>query len=181
MSRLRHDAGPAAIIATDGSVRKVRRDHVASAYLTDRGGWWICEFVNAPMMPTGSLPLHAELRAIRAAVFHYPTAQVLTDSQNAVELVSAWKSGELLPVPHYAGTKLTTFSRWVAVHPDAVDVQWVRGHDRHPLNEGADSLARLGSRARRDGLTKDTLLERAQEIADAFAADFRAVAARGAA
>ena len=52
-----------------------------------------------------------------------------------------------------------------------IDIGWVRGHAGDPLNEGADSLAKLARRAAEGtwGFTADDVPGRAREIADAFA------------
>lgn len=68
--------------------------------------------------------------------------------------------------------------RRIYVERERIELRWVPGHSGDPLNEGADALARLGSRYRRGDadLDDDEYCRRASGIAQAFAAEFRRVA-----
>ena len=60
-----------------------------------------------------------------------------------------------------------------------IDIQWQRGRQGDPLNEGADALARLASRrfASKGELSATEYHQRAAGLATAFAAEFRRSAA----
>lgn len=153
-------------VATDGSVR---RRQLGCGYLSDVGGWGVHAW---PVQPRSHAhaPLHAELHAMeRAERRHHHDVTFLSDCQPAVDLVRAWLAGELRPVPGYTGTRLVRFAHRLAVRDQPLRVEWVRGHAGHPLNEGADALARLASRALADGLDRDEVYRRAVGLAQAFA------------
>jgi ribonuclease HI len=168
------------VVATDGSVRDIgkRRAHVGAAYLDDAGDWWMEWRLHPKHLPSAHLALHAELRAIRnAETKHLHPVTIWSDCADAVELVKRWKSGDMIPIPGYCGRSLVHFARRLRDKPDRVEVKWLRGHHGHALNEGADTLARLASRAHKDRLPRGEVRERASGIAEAFTAAFRSVAA----
>lgn len=152
------------LVATDGSARG---DYAGWANLSDVGGWTV--HAREFSFHASNVALHAELYAMALTERQYLHAfTMLSDSQSAVDLVTDWINGKRTPIPGYEGRHLVDFARRVGSRKNPLTVQWVRSHDGHPLNEGADALARLGSRAIRDGLSKDELAERAAGIAAAF-------------
>lgn len=179
MSReLRSPEARGRIVAADGSVRRFRANHVGSAYVDDAGDWWMQWFVYDRRLPERTVVLQAELRAIRNAFTkHEHPVTVLSDSQTAVDLMTSWRAGRLVPIVGYCGRTLTNFSQRVAAHPEQFKVQWVPGHQGHALNEGADTLARLASRIIRDDVKLKDVPGRAAGIAEAFAAAYRKEAA----
>lgn len=167
------------VVAVDGSMRKIRKGRtVGMAWVDDAGDWWLDYFPFHPRFNSAAHVFHAELRAVKKAVLlHNHKVDVLCDSQGVVELVQAWQRGETGDVPKYYWTGLYQFRDVVHADPDRFTITWVRGHAGHPLNEAADALAGLGSRARRDGLTRAAVAERASGIAASFASTYREAAA----
>lgn len=93
----------------------------------------------------------AELEAIRrvltAAPDHTPL-RILTDSEYALNAITKWargwaragwrtKSGQ--PVKNRA--RIEAITTTIANRAGTVNIEWVRGHNGHPLNEAADQLA----------------------------------------
>jgi ribonuclease HI len=163
------------IVGTDGSVRGDKHA-VGSAFLDEAGDWWLTWVRHDPGSLSPHASLHAELRAICRAVTKHPhRVTVLSDCLDATNLIHAWQMKLDKPIPGYRdGKTLNSFARSVRTEPDLVDVRWIAGHQGHPLNEGADALARLASRVNRDGLSKDYVRQQASEIAAAFTAAFHA-------
>lgn len=95
--------------------------------------------------------LQAELRACSAALRHIDPAtpvRILTDSRNAMNFLLLWRDGyDIMPSGYQtarSGGRLATLQRLAArMAQGGVDVEWVRGHAGHPLNEGANALAKL--------------------------------------
>lgn len=125
-------------------------------------------------------PVLAELRAISQAISALPQRDLLirTDCRAAVSLVEEWAVGGVRLPDGYVATHHTAVKRggllWMQeqVREEAprLDIGWVRGHAGDPLNEGADSLAKLARRGAEGtwGFTADDVPRRAREIADAF-------------
>lgn len=100
----------------------------------------------------------AELRAVAYAWDHIdPTGPItiLVDSRAALTYLNGWLGGDnAMPASyqsHYRmrrdGTPaLVRLARSIVIH-GPVTVEWTEGHVGHPLNEGADSLAKLAVRA----------------------------------
>lgn len=163
------------IVATDGSVRKKREKrmvHTGIGWLSNHGhygsGWKVSRTASL-----GDIPLIAELNAVYYATYDWlevAKISVLTDSTRAVNLVNAWKAGDLIMPPGYtvAGgiPKLLALARRIARCSDNITIAWVPSHSGHTLNEGADALAKLGSRRKLDEITDAD--RRAKEIAEAF-------------
>lgn len=125
-------------------------------------------------------PVLAELRAISEAITALPHRDLVirTDCRPALSLVEEWMGGGDRVPDGYVATHHTAVKRggllWMQeqVRKEAprVDIGWVRGHAGDPLNEGADSLAKLARRAAEGtwGFTAADVPQRAREIADAF-------------
>ena len=87
--------------------------------------------------------LYCELRAIKLAIRHFAgPLQILTDSQSAVGLITN-PNHRACP----RSQALVEQIRELIAARD-VSIEWVRGHDGHPLNEAADRLAMAARRAR---------------------------------
>jgi len=169
-------------VATDGSLRG---RYAGTGWLSATGehgldGYW------SSAETVGSAPvLVAELRAIGAAVCALPRHHltVLSDSQNAVAMVRRWQRGECQMPAGYPAEPLArkrslhTIRQRIEDDHARIDVRWAPGHRGEPLNEGADALARLGSRYRRGdhGMDVDEYRRRAAGIAEAFAGEYRRV------
>ncbi|RYC05669.1 RNase H family protein [Nocardioides zhouii] len=126
-------------------------------------------------------PVLAELRAISEAITALPHRDLVirTDCRQAISLITEWiGGGDRLP-DGYIATHHTAVKRagllWtqeqVRKEAPRLDIGWVRGHAGDPLNEGADSLAKLARRAAEGtwGFGPDDVPARARAIADAFA------------
>ncbi|MGA5537815.1 RNase H family protein [Mycolicibacterium nivoides] len=169
-------------VASDGSVRQ---RHAGFGWLASSGDYGLAGYRSSSRR-VGSQPvLVAELRAIGAAVCALPRHHltVLSDSQLAIAMVNRWKRGEPAMPADYPAEEpdrehcLHAARRRIYVERDRIELRWVHGHPGDPLNEGADGLARLGSRYRRGDadLDEDEYHRRAAGIAQAFAAEFRRV------
>lgn len=167
------------VVATDGSVR---RKHAGYGWLASSGDFGLGGYRSSPKRIGVEPVLVAELLGIGAAICGLPdrNVTVLTDSRSAIAMANRWKRGESVlpagyPDPHRAGPSLRSIQRHVHAEHNRIELVWVRGHSGEPLNEGADALARLGSRFRRGDpdLDEEECDRRAAGIAKAFAAEFR--------
>lgn len=87
--------------------------------------------------------LYCELRAIKLAVEHFSgPLQILTDSRASVGLITN--------PAHRARPRVQAVVEQIRhlIADRDVSIEWVRGHDGHPLNEAADRLAMAARRAR---------------------------------
>lgn len=169
-------------VATDGSVRG---KYAGTGWLSSSGEYGLDGFWSSPKRVGSDPVLVAELRAIGSAVStltrHHLT--VLSDSQCAVAMVRRWQHGEWrMPAGYPAEPSarkrcLHAVRQRICDDRDRLDVRWARGHCGEPLNEGADALARLGSRYRQGDpdLKGGEYEARAAGIAQAFAAEYRRV------
>lgn len=97
-----------------------------------------------------------ELRAISYAlerVGDAPRVRVLTDSRHAVRFLQGWREGgDVYPEGYGTQTRMGAAPRLVALRERVMrragrlDFAWVPGHEGHPLNEFADSAAKLAVR-----------------------------------
>jgi ribonuclease HI len=134
---------------------------------------------------THSLAVLAELRGISAAIDGVPGRDllILTDSRAAITLVREWIAGGDRVPPGYPTTQLGAsamggllrIQKQVRRDAHRIDIRWVRGHAGDPLNEGADSLAKLARRHAEGtwGFTAEEIPGRARSIAEAFATERR--------
>lgn len=111
--------------------------------------------------------LQAELRGIANAlqvVGPEYSVTVLTDSRTAVDFMLLWRDGhDVMPGGYNtdrAGGRESTLgklARRVGEYPDRVTVRWVPSHSGHPLNEGADALAKMARAWATGRLEKDVV------------------------
>lgn len=170
------------IVATDGSVRG---RYAGTGWLSATGEHGLNGCWSSSTTVGSAAVLVAELRAIGAAVCALPRHHltVLSDSQGAVAMVRRWQRGECQMPAGYPAEPLVrkrslyTIRQRICDDRERVDVRWAPGHRGEPLNEGADALARLGSRYRRGGhgMDVDEYRHRSAGIAQAFAAEYRRV------
>lgn len=168
----------ALVVATDGSATR------------GRIGWgWLAEdgrHGHGTEAPSTRLcvrrrhPVLAELRAIAEAIAALPHRDLVirTDCRPAISLVEEWMGGgDRVPdgyvVTHHTAVRrggLSWMQDQVRTQAPRLDIGWVRGHAGDPLNEGADSLAKLARRGAEGtwGFTAADVPRRAREIADAF-------------
>lgn len=161
-------------VATDGSVRG---KHAGFAWLTCAAHYGMDGY-RSPKIVGKQPVLVAELLAIGDAVRELTRRHlsIVSDSRDAIAVVERWKRGDdVMPIDYPAGGFLRAARLQIRAERDRIDLRWAPGHRGEPLNEGADTLARLASRYRRGDrdLSVDEYGRRAQGIADGFAAEFR--------
>jgi hypothetical protein len=179
-------AGPAGaplVVATDGSYKlsmtagaeraKVIKP-MSWAYLSTNGLWGVGTSIVPGKLIGDERWLQAELRAMYAAlkaVGRGSPVELMSDSQKALGFIHLWRDGhEVMPggydLERSGGRESTLgrLARRVYEDRDLITATWVRGHNGHPLNEAADTLAKL-SRAWADGrLDRDAVAEEAPTV-----------------
>ncbi|WP_304106552.1 RNase H family protein [Mycolicibacterium bacteremicum] len=163
-----------AIVAADGSVRG---KHAGFGWLASTGDYGLAGYRSSTRRAGAEPVLVAELCAIGDAVTHLPgrLLTVLSDCRTAVAMANRWMNGEpVLPAGYPDDEPLHVFQHRIHADAGRLDIRWVKGHHGHPLNEGADALARLASRHRRgdQDVQGDEYARRAAGIAEAFAAEY---------
>lgn len=118
--------------------------------------------------------LQAELRAMANAlqVLDPNTAvTILSDSRQALDLMTLWKDGHDVMAGGYdterAGGRESTLARLARrarEYPEQITLRWVPGHSGHPLNEGADALAKMARAWATDRLDRETVVRDARRI-----------------
>lgn len=167
-------------VATDGSATRGR---IGWGWLAEDGRHGHgTETPSARQCAKRRHPVLAELRAISQAISALPHRDLVirTDCRAAVSFVEEWALGGDRAPDGYVATHHTAVKRggllWMQeqVRKEAprLDIGWVRGHAGDPLNEGADSLAKLARRGAEGtwGFTAADVPRRAREIAAAFTA-----------
>ena len=123
------------VIAVDGS--RSRAGIGAWAWINENGKW-----------DTGAgeytSPLHAEVSAISAALTAHPSdraLRILCDSRDAIGHVTRALAGAPI-APNATNTVARILSAITRNHQGRpVTLEWVKGHNGHPLNDRADRLA----------------------------------------
>lgn len=192
--------GMARVVACDASLAG---EGVGLGALAEDGRWAMCAYrhrwlgepnLEGTVMQEAEDSTTLELRALVLAVALLPRGErglVLTDSLGAVETVRRWRRGhepkgappagsDRVGASDLFGTRLALVAlcRFLAAHP-GVEVEHVRGHAGHALNEGADSLALMGRRSvetqapGRHWATGEALGERAHAFATDVARTYR--------
>ncbi|MEV5411024.1 RNase H family protein [Thermopolyspora sp. NPDC052614] len=148
-------------------------------FVTSDGRWgfkrWVKRSATPLLDPSGpSRVLVGELRAVWLMLQAFgedaERATLLLDSTGAIAYLRAWQSGDVSRLPPGYSLRprmkadaptLVMLARRVAELP-SLRFEHVRGHRGHPLNEAADSLARIAARNPEDKR------ERAERIVEAF-------------
>lgn len=168
------------LVATDGSAH---RGNMGWGWLAEDGQHALGSQTPArsTCRPT-TMPVLAELRAICAAIQALPDRRLVirTDCQGAIRFVADWAAGrDRAPAGYQANAQVSAAKGGVAwmqhvvrANAHRVELEWVRGHAGDPLNEGADSLAKLARRRLEPpwGIAADEVPARAASIATTFAA-----------
>jgi ribonuclease HI len=119
------------VIATDASIVPGKAGAGMAAVASDGTIW-------QGRLPGTSDITWAEMNAIHGAITHHPGNDllVLSDSQGAV----AFANGTAIPVQ----ARMRRLAAQLQAQRDGrdIDIQWVRAHNGHPLNEAADAMAR---------------------------------------
>lgn len=113
--------------------------------------------------------LEAELHGLLNLVKHTPAGSnllVLVDSRAAIDVVNL--EGVTSRGAEVSGKAFALVERIVWFRANRVDfrLEWVKGHDGHPLNDGADRLARLSRQSTDFGTPQSTVRTIAQAIVD---------------
>lgn len=174
------------VVATDTSVNVT---HVAVAYVSSHGhyGLHTHPYPQHLMTDLRHRSTVNELRAIMDALKHIVDEsdrrpiRVLTDSEDALGYLRAWKRGDDTMPPGYClrvrsqgrVPTLVALSRKVS-RLQEISFRLVPGHTGHPLNETADSLAKLGLRFSKGMVEKAVVGRLAPQWAARAASDFAA-------
>ena len=176
------DAATAPVcVATDGSVRG---RFTGCGWLASSGEYNLLNSRHSRKLSGHEAVLVAELRAISLAVRNLRGRDItlLIDSTSALEMVNRWAGGDDLMPRGYSIYResgktpgLVRAQRMIYEERAKITPLWVKGHSGHPLNSGANALARLASRYARDKSSLDLAEYRriAQGIANSFAQEFR--------
>jgi ribonuclease HI len=150
------EPGAPVVLATDGSFKKteghIRNRPICWGYVADSGHYGLGGSSMPPRL-VGQQVLQTELRAIwrslQRLIPEHPVL-ILTDSLDALELIELWRGGSEQMPPGYTLDRaserpatILQLARLVAANADQVTVQKVQAHTGHPLNEGADALAKV--------------------------------------
>jgi ribonuclease HI len=172
-------AGTPITVATDGSYKLTVGEKVIKpmswSYLTTNGLYG----VGTSMVPGKLIGekrwLQAELRAIAAALkavgSDHPVT-LLSDSKAALDMIFLWRDGHQVMPRDYdlerSGGRESTLARLaqrVYRDRDLIEPRWIRGHSGHPLNEAADTLAKMARAWAAGELTRDDVALRAPQVA----------------
>lgn len=184
----RLDAARGVTVATDAAVDPVR-NRVGSGFIATSGLYGVAAHPQPRAIVGGDGITVAELRAVWRAVsalIESPDARahvtILTDSASALGYLRRWKAGQeiypggyQLQVQRSSGnpSSLEQLAEQLRYDGDRYALLKVRGHVGHPLNEAADSLARLGLRSgSRRGVLAADVRDAAAAITAARLADY---------
>ena len=106
--------------------------------------------------------IHRALNAIRNTAETGQPVTILTDSTNALAYLNEWRNGGTRMPEGYITTwratgKQPTLAKLQQQVASTKNLRWshVKGHSGHPLNECADSLAKLALRCCRGQIDRD--------------------------
>jgi ribonuclease HI len=145
------------VIAADAAI-SAESGCIGMAHIATDGAWGLRLRSVAPVLADNAVyELYAVYYAFAKRKLGAPMT-VLTDSQDAVKYLTSWRNGQEIFPPEYwrrrplfyqpesvPQPRLEDFAATVAAHPE-IDYTWQPGHVGHPLNECADSLAKLAMR-----------------------------------
>ncbi|GAA0484837.1 hypothetical protein Ade02nite_08160 [Paractinoplanes deccanensis] len=176
----------AALIYTDGAAlqKAIKSQWGQKGWLTgwgfvSTGGRYGCgPYPQLEGQAGQDLAVIAELRAVWYAIRGDELAAPVTvvlDSRHALDVLERWKKGAVDMPGGYVGSRVRTptmekLRTLIASRPANLTLQHVKGHAGDPLNEAADSLARLGARWIKDKLPQREVESRARGLAEAFLA-----------
>lgn len=163
-------SGGRAVVATDASLRR-RGLTCAGLAWVGAGGQFAVRTLEA------SRSVFAEVAAISMAVHDHAgrPLRILSDSRDALSIAGRLQAGSSPSQAWDSGCwtradgKILERAAAVMAGTD-VDLEWVRGHDGHALNEAADRLAMRARRMVEAGLG----LSRGDEVLQRIVADVRA-------
>lgn len=175
---LAQPAGTPVTVAVDGSYKLTVGDKVIKpmswAYVGTNGAWGLGTAIVPGSIVGAQRSLQAELRAIAAAlqsIGRDHPVQLLCDSTDALSFLTLWRDGhEVMPggynLERSGGREstLARLARRIRQSGDEIQWDWVRGHAGHPLNEGADALAKMSRAWAAGRLDKDTVAEQAPAL-----------------
>lgn len=156
--QLEQDPDTPLLIGVDGSYKMVTvggfvRKPMSWGFLTTSGRYGFGTTTIPGTIVGHDRALQGELRAIWWALVRTPATHpitLLSDSLDAVELVNEWRAGgERMPTGYTLDRTsgrtalLLQLAHKLRNSADRVRIEWVRGHSGHPLNEGADALAKM--------------------------------------
>lgn len=170
--------GAPVTVAIDGSYKLTVGERVIKpmswGYLTTGGQYGLGTSIVPGTIVGDQRWLQAELRAMAAALQAIDDGRqvtVLSDCKDAISFMDLWRDGhEVFPRGYdteRAGGRESTLSRLARralEGRDRIRVHWVPGHAGHPLNEAADSLARLARGWATDRIDKEATAGRARLI-----------------
>lgn len=173
---VRRPAPAVLVAATDASVRGPDAGY---GWLATDGRWGLGQ-CHLDRRQVGAAPvLVAELRAVAAALTKDTGAPVelVIDSLDAVQLLDLWAAGERRMPPGYLGSyarRSTLAGLCDLIGGRQRQISWthVRSHAGHPLNEAADSLAKIAREFRQRGLNPREVESRASGLVEAFLASY---------
>lgn len=179
----RYQVAEGVVVATDAAVN-FQRHRAGLGFVTTSGLFGLSAHPQPQGVVGRSASTVAELRSIWRAVsaLHdggdpFPSVAILTDSDDALELIRTWQAGDTGVFP--AGYQLreqrvsgnqSSLEKLAGLMADSggyYTVRKVTGHAGHHLNEAADSLAKLALRSgTRSGLTSGEAVTAAARIAE---------------
>ncbi|MGA5598490.1 ribonuclease HI [Streptomyces cellulosae] len=169
-------------IATDGACDSTR---VGSGYVSSAGHYGLRGHPYPDDLAEQHRVVVTELRAVHHALERLlneiprtTPIRVLLDSAEALSLIKEWtKGGDRMPEGYrqwrYSGNTPTLYLlRNVVTHTPTLSFRHQRGHVGHPLNEAADSLAKLALRYSRGMVEMEAVRRLAPQWAHHAATDF---------
>lgn len=172
------------IIAADAAI-SADTGCIGLAHIATDGTWAMRLRTVKPVLADNAVyELYAVYYALHKRGLGVPIT-VLTDSQDAVRYLNVWRDGgEIFPAEYrrhrplfyqpenVPQPRLEDFAALVAAHPE-ITYLWQPGHIGHPLNECADSLAKLAMRMGTDNVQPVDITALPPQWARARLGDFK--------
>jgi ribonuclease HI len=173
------------IIAADAAI-SAETGCIGLAHVATDGTWAMRLRTVKPVLADNAVyELYAVYYALHKRGLGAPIT-VLTDSQDAVKFLTSWRNGEEIFPAEYRRhrplfyqpenvpqPRLEDFAVLVAAHPE-ITYLWQPGHIGHPLNECADSLAKLAMRMGTDNVQPADISALPPQWARARLGDYKA-------